>query len=1155
MRGPNTAYRPRPEEAQGIHFTAPNAGGSLERTGGAVVAGTADPNEIVLSARRELVSPEPPVDHEPLRIVMTSLDKNIDNFAREAAHEKLSKKQEGDGLVKRMAKSIWSNITREYQVVKATQDARQEIIENKNLRHHHGESDLSWRDATVRRWGSDYAEHLIHEDAGESFARLNAEKAATDPNVERIRTDSLDALREYALGEIADEASLELTIEQLQQEWKEAGISQEYIGEGLMLAHNFIPLGNQLRAALDAREGLSRLAQEALLDQMLAGAEIVTGEAKVGSRVEIESTLSERLAEKMKDVPFLNEGRLAAVTAAVSNETVVAAMISAAAFGMKGALGRAGAMVLPGLGAGVVAFIRERRALRDERALTARRLDAGQEIDADEKAQAELGETMYATRSAGELLDELGGLYNEAGELNITDKNGLKEAMLLQAEIQARIQIEDREGKRLINFADISPEEMEARRFDIDLAMAKLEVDLRRLYEDPAAQGMLDIEKGYDEASDDERSMLVGMLKGEMTKQDRLFKKIVGWRGFKKAVAATFIGAAIGVALHEIAVGGRNVREVLSYIFKKGAPASPDMELVGETTTLGTPDQVGGETPGSVGTEGTPDQVGATPDQVGGVPEQVGGRGTPDAVGVEGNTPNSVGASPETPGYVGNPEGVLSDTSKISQLPEGYTIERDGSVAVLTGPEGGTLRLDLNKDGSLSESAKSTLNEAGFNLMDRPDVVAGEPQVSTVEVTPSQFVENHRSDMVEIAEVRWMHNMTEGSNLNELGLHNELQSNGNIVISVAGMTSGGSFDEAGALDLQEAQREGKLSIFLSASPGTRAHAIELPVRADGTVVVEPGSPAAALFNEEGKFIGGYQQAAIKDELADGRVRIASLATVVGENRPDTFTDTVETPTVETAHTYVISEMAQTAVASPEVSPQFDTYAPVIPLVGRRRLGEAIAPQAPEPEPEEPELPPALAPVIPLPRPALPSAEARAAAEAAESRGLPSAEQQEEPPTAARATTTGPTVTPPPTPGATPETPETETTDPYEGLSPEEVPYVQDIDNERRVLPQGYDLDLSSYSDRERKLLITAVYEAEARFPRGATENEWGYRRRIVRELQKASQIGRSQMGVIPPGLRPFFAGAFKAMTEVQVKRPPRTRPSRPAPPPPSAAAA
>ena len=215
-----------------MRFTAPNAGGGLERTGGSVVAGTADPNEIVLSARRGVmaVPAEPATEQEPLRIVMTGLDKNIDNFAREAAHEKLAKKVEGGGLVRRMARSVWSNITREYQVVKATQEARQEIIENKNLRHHHGESDQSWRDATVRRWGSEYAEHLIHEEAGETFHKLGAEEAAADPNVERIRTDSLDALREYALGEIADESSLELTIEQLQQEWKEAGISQDYIG-------------------------------------------------------------------------------------------------------------------------------------------------------------------------------------------------------------------------------------------------------------------------------------------------------------------------------------------------------------------------------------------------------------------------------------------------------------------------------------------------------------------------------------------------------------------------------------------------------------------------------------------------------------------------------------------------------------------------------------------------------------------------------------------------------------------------------------------------------------------------------------------------------------------------------------------------------------
>ncbi|HKX24014.1 MAG TPA: hypothetical protein VJM46_02155, partial [Candidatus Saccharimonadales bacterium] len=40
-------------------------------------------------------TPEASADSDPLRVVLTSLDQNVDAFAREAAHEKMAKKHEG----------------------------------------------------------------------------------------------------------------------------------------------------------------------------------------------------------------------------------------------------------------------------------------------------------------------------------------------------------------------------------------------------------------------------------------------------------------------------------------------------------------------------------------------------------------------------------------------------------------------------------------------------------------------------------------------------------------------------------------------------------------------------------------------------------------------------------------------------------------------------------------------------------------------------------------------------------------------------------------------------------------------------------------------------------------------------------------------------
>jgi hypothetical protein len=105
-------------------------------------------------------------DDERLRIVLTSLDNNVDAFAREAAHEKLSEKVKGS-LWKRFSRNAWNAATREYAIVKETTKAREAIRASGNLRHFHGESDEAWREAVVTRQSSEYHDKLVHE--GETF--------------------------------------------------------------------------------------------------------------------------------------------------------------------------------------------------------------------------------------------------------------------------------------------------------------------------------------------------------------------------------------------------------------------------------------------------------------------------------------------------------------------------------------------------------------------------------------------------------------------------------------------------------------------------------------------------------------------------------------------------------------------------------------------------------------------------------------------------------------------------------------------------------------------------------------------------------------------------------------------------------------------------
>ena len=1151
-----------------------------ETSTGNVIPGTPPP-EIGIEI------PEPETG-DPLRIVLTSLDQNVDAFAREAAQEKLAKKHEGP-LWKRIAKSAWHNITREYQLVKATREARQEIIENDNLLHHQGKSDQRWRESTVDRYGSEYGEQLIHE--GETFNKLNAPEAATDPKAERIRNDVQDVMRQVARGEVADDDSLQLLIDRMTEQWKDEGISQDYIGEGNFLAHNIGRKARELEAMINSAEGLSAVDKEALLEAHLSKMEIVAGEARVGSRVEVDSTISERIAEKLRGVPFLNEGRIARVTAALGNETVIAAMMSGAIYAAKRGASLAGKIVAPGIGAGVVAAIREANALQDERALEERRSDAGKaaaEVPDDselggmrkllkkvgvgksaEEYRAELNATQYEARPVGELLDDLSGLYNEAGGLNILDRESFDQAVALMGQIRARIQISDRTGARLISFADVSPEEMESRRFDLDLAMAKLETDMKKFMEDPTAQIVAGItpEEQFDQLFTDQRDIAEGMIMGEMRSKDRLFRKLVAKRAFKRALAATFMGGAIGGAVKYGSEAARevyhSVREAFTGLFNEQAIAN--MELAGYETN-GVPDHAGSTLPDHAGSAATPDHAGttgpnhaggaATPDHAGTqTPDHAGtqatdhaGGQTPDHAGTQAATPDHAGTTAGSPDHAGSgipdhagtsPEGVdaggestqLSDTSKLN-LPSGYNAEAHNGTLTITGPDGKEYSdLKLNPDGSLSDSAQETLKANGFTITDNQELVQGKPEFTQSDVNATQFVENHKEDMKLIHHTKWFDNNTSKFDLNELGLDNHMDSNGNIVVDIRGMTEGGSFHGASGVDWHEAAKQGHLKVFLSASKGTQAHAFEISIRPDGTAIIDKDSPAGSLFDSHGTFIGGYQEVAlVGDKAPDGGENIATLATVVGKHHT-IFRDRVpKPPTFHSAHTYTITPPVEnTAFTSTPTAPT-GPY-PFVPFTTRRRVGEAEDLPTPEPPAPAPlELAAAPAPLAPAGElgAAPESPRSAEAEELAASRGLgssPTAEQQGAP--QAPEADTGDTDTGPDT--TTPDNDNEQ--QPDDGFTDQERAWVRQIDSDSRSLPREFNRNmLDGLSPRERKLAIILVHEAMNEQPRGAGENKFGYARRITRVLKDGASVGRStRLPLMSPALQAVASKVFDAL--------------------------
>lgn len=940
-------------------------------------------------------APEPKTDKaddERLRIVVAGLDQNIDAFAREAAHEELSENPKGPRW-KRMVTSVWNNLSHEYQVVRATQRKREEIQESGNLLHHHGKSDKQWREATADRYASEYGEQLTRE--GETFHRLSEAEAATDERAQRIRTDVLDMVRGVANGDIIDEESLEEQMARTTQEWKKDGVGEDFVGEGKFWAHNVLPMGMQVRAALDSMDGLSDVDRAARLEEILAKAEVITGEAKVGSTVELQSTVSERLAAKLHNVPFLNESRLGKVVAAVTNETTVAAMLSVATYGAKRTLSAAAtAALIPGLGGGIVAGLRERRRLKDERALEARRLDmgmaAGERPDdsglsrtrrilkklggigiGEQERRADIDETLYEARPVEELIDGLGHFYDDSGGLTITDRAGLEDAMLNLTEAKARMGI-DAKGKRLISFGNINPEEREHRRFDLELGVAKLEADMKKLFGNPVAVGMLGIkpDETYEQWEAIDEGIMTGMLEGEMSAKDRLFAKLVIKRGLQRGTVGTIIGATLGLGAHEFeamfsggggattSADGTNHYDMQNAAYE--TPANPSPPSV--------PDTIGGggapTVPDQIGTPSVPAHIGGTapsvPGSIGGtpgVPGHIGGAPTvPDHIGTGPQVPDHIGnGAPSVPEHIGGTGGetsTLSDTSHMT-LPEGYSAQVNGSELTITGPHGDTYsNLQLNQDGSLSTSAQETLRLHGFNISDHAEVVQGAPEVSHPTVSATEFVQNHKTGMKLIQRQGWMdQNSPNTPILNALGLQNHVDSHGNIIIDVRDMTSTGSYHGANSVDWHEVARSGHLKVDLSVSRGSQAHVFEVQFRPDGTAMIEKGSPEAALFDSHGNLQGGFEEATVSEgQAANGAENVVVLATVVGENK-GSFTDTLTSPTLQTTHDYTVTT-PQSSGATVGIQPSAFTQAPsyvappIIPLLGRRRLGKAAPATAP-----------------------------------------------------------------------------------------------------------------------------------------------------------------------------------------------------------------
>lgn len=830
-----------------------------------------------------------------LKIVIAGLDQNIRAHALESANQKLADKL-GESGFKGFLNKIWhGNVAREYYVAKYAKEASKNITESGNVFQNEGLSADEYKVATTLRFVHEY-DGLIHEAAGEHRHVVDRNEDGS-VNVEgyELKQHLFDLMGRFAEGEFDGptpddtERNFNEDASRLITELIERGlISKEHVGEARVRLDNMYQISQNVRAMIDHGVGLDEIAQNT---------DIVLGEAKVGARSEADLSRTERLVEKLSGKAWINESTVVpaaaiAVSAAVFATKTGASMTVAALAGV----------AVPGALSGVWAGVRESARYKRELSQLKRDIETG-------KVEATEGSVM---RSAESLIDQLGVLYDENGELRIDDYEGLNEALTMIAECDSRVYLTDTEKPLISNASEMD-------RFNLDMALAKVKIDLGDLMERQDALSLAEL--GYSEED---------------------IKKIMDSDNPAALILEPYIDAADGMLREQINDSNR-------------AERAAHRKRVGLAILKGT-------------------GMGLL---IGGAAQEASSLVLDNTQGViEGQLGKNVGADKHTllQGIInrGSYEGLAAEAG-VEQaavlgpginayLPEGFHMTIEGGSATLTGPGGLTIdHLSLTEDGHLTPESEHILSEKGFDVSSVESVDSINVEQETV-VSAREYLNNHQDNVTRVTRDFWYTNAIEGrADGAELGIGGiSVDANGNYVIDISGMDGHSTSPNGQSIDWQQLAREGKLSLALSASSGTQSEVIMLDVNPDGQIVIDKDSFEASLFGEhDGQPVFNAKFAEIVEvsgQDANGVTHIRPLATEVGMGN-STFVDKIQTTENIKSTSY---NFIYTAPGGPQVAPP--VFAPVYAR-GRTTAaaGERKAPGVPlfyeQPRVAEAELPP------------------------------------------------------------------------------------------------------------------------------------------------------------------------------------------------------
>jgi hypothetical protein len=814
-----------------------------------------------------------------LRAVIVGLDKNIRNYAVEAADHSLKEKMGQKGF-KGFLKRVWYSTTAPVYMTRETYKAKREIVENQNLFHHRGKDDADERVAVVNRFVEEYDE-MIHKGAGERRADpISGTSIMPESSPEgEVQAAIHDLIRSYVANEIVDENGIR-TDEAFEQEKRrlinelaQQGIAEDYLGEALLYGDNLLQIAQTAEAKID--EGHFEDIQDALNHT-----DIVMGEGQMGARTELEQGMVGRTMDKLKSKtgipPYLDE------------ETVAAAMAIGyvvGGFAVKRGVRSVLATIAPGVAGGIFAGVREAQHMKTTRASTGRTIEEGGQESLTGLA-AEVGET-FVIRDAGELYADLTELYDDDGSFLITKDNAFAISLII-GKARADIRLADQQ-ELLLDFG--TEDEIEHRRFELDLALAKASSDFKKfidaLDDDEKIQclGSIDLnapENAGSQALNYGTELGEDFRLGEVGQRDAAYRKLRNKRVFGAVVRGTLLGEGVGLAAQELmAVVNPNVQGVAESVFHQNQDAHHQTAVA--------------------------NLFHHTPPQYA----------------------EHMHLSPTEQVSYGQP--ISLGQHSVLTLPEGYNLEQEGSLVTITGPNSYVQHLQLMPDGQLTPVAHQALQASGLHITESNSVHSSITE-HTATVSPEQFLKNHHDMTRPIDRDFWWN----ADNPN--GIAYNVNPDGGYTVQVTGiddhsiMTPGGQWET-----VHNAAAHGHLRAFISITKGTQFEPIEVPVNPDGTITVQPGSPLASLFeNHDGHvvFKGQYFEIA-QDGGTDtnGVEHIRPIVTGIGDHS-GTLHDTVSEKEFYTEKQYTLTpNSSETApvpaamqVAEPDVA-----VPPIIPI--------------------------------------------------------------------------------------------------------------------------------------------------------------------------------------------------------------------------------